>query len=69
MRFPGRDILVVEQDLSAGGRQDPADDIKESSFPGTVGTDDGGDFSGIQRKIDLIDRDQAAKRFFKFLCS
>jgi hypothetical protein len=53
--------LLIEKDFSAGRFIYSADDIEESGFPRTVGTNQSVDLSRQYIEAYIIDRDQAAK--------
>src|ERR1700681_3193434 len=58
-RTRARDLLAVEEDLSACRCQEMREQIEASRLAGAVGTDQSVDRPALDRKIDAIDGDEA----------
>jgi len=56
----GVDPLALEQDLSAGGPDEPGDRSQRRGLAGAVGADQGDDLTLVDREADLLDREDLA---------
>jgi hypothetical protein len=66
-RGPG-DVLPLEKNLSPGGIQAGAQQVKEGRFACSIGSDDGMQPVLTHLQIDVFDSDQSSKFFPEVLC-
>ena len=59
--FHAGDVMTVEMQRAATGLIKAADQIKDRRFAGAVGPDDGKHLTGLDRKTDIVNSDNAAK--------
>ena len=65
-RTGGRDVAAIEENLPAGGSEEPGEQVEAGGLAGAVRTDQGVDVAALDPQVDFADRRESPELLAEF---